>query len=398
MARPLKYEVEVIAAVLEARAKGRSFVWIAAEISQSFDIELTAEAARHITRKHRAEIPAEPVPADVEALKAIRRTTKANSAVRRDNLAILDHLNLQADIMAKISEAVTTLNKRPAVKLRTRKAKGKTCMTIEAMLSDIHVGKKTNDFNAEVCRLRLREYTKVLIGEVERNSKNFHVEHIVVAFIGDLIENALMHGRESQAVCEFNNPEQVRASIEIFTEEIIEPIARLGIPVTVVGITGNHDREAERPTYNSPGKNGLAWIIYKAMEMLTKAAGYKHVKWVIPEGVYAILDIYGDHILYEHGEHIKGGNTKKGYCKQMMDRSHQNGVLIKGIRVGHWHEYACYDNGQVIVNASVCGQDSYAEVNGYTSNAGQSINFYVKTANRQSSFYHSFLVQLGNQQ
>jgi len=43
----------------------------------------------------------------------------------------------------------------------------------------------------------------------------------------------------------------------------------------------------------------------------------------------------------------------------------------------------------------VCGQDSYAEIKGFNTSAGQTINYYVDTKARPSSFYYSFPVYLG---
>jgi Icc-related predicted phosphoesterase len=387
---------ELIADVLHLRARGLAYATIAEQLAESHNVNITAEAVRHIVRRNKDQAEFDPADADVDTLRAVRRTQRTNASVAKQNRAILDHLNEQQDIVAAIGQATASLAPRPKVKLRKTKKSGKTKMTIEAMISDVHVGKKTSTFNLDVCRLRLRQYTEVLIGEIERASKNYDVEKIILAFLGDIIENALMHGRESTMNCEFGNPEQVRWAIELFMQEVIEPVAALGIPVIALGITGNHDREEMIKTYNHPGMNSLTWVIYKSLQMLTERAGFSHVKWTIPDGIYTTLNIYGDEILYEHGDHVSGGNTKKAYTNHMVKRSQQLNTIIKGIRAGHFHEYACFDNGTIIVNASVPGQDSYADVLGFSSNAGQVINFYVKTANRQSSFYHSFLVQLGN--
>jgi hypothetical protein len=80
----------------------------------------------------------------------------------------------------------------------------------------------------------------------------------------------------------------------------------------------------------------------------------------------------------------------------MEQRGRQNNVTVHFGRFGHWHEYAVFDRGRIIVNESVCGMDSYAEVKGFDSKAGQTINFYVETKNRPNCFYHSFAVDLSS--
>lgn len=395
MARPFKYEVEVIAEVLACRAKGKSFERIAREVNGVFGTDLSAEAARHIVRNHKDQAQTEAPPADVEALKAIRRTSKVNSTVRRDNLAILDHLNAQDELLASIQAATAKLATRPKVKLRKKAAKGRTKMTVEMLLSDLHFGKKTAAFNHEVARRRMQHYTAVTLGEIERANKNFEVEHIVIAMLGDIIESSTIHGAESIAGCEFASAEQVQVAIEVLMEDVIEPLAQLGIPITIPAVVGNHDRLEQYKTYNLPGRNGLTWVIYKSLEMMTKQLGYKHIKWIIPDGIYCSLNIYGDEILYEHGDFIAGGHAAKAFSNHLVKRSQQLGKIFKAIRLGHWHTYSNFDNGAAIVNASLPGNDSYADVLGFASNSGQVVSLYVQTKNRHTSYYHSLLVQLG---
>ena len=78
----------------------------------------------------------------------------------------------------------------------------------------------------------------------------------------------------------------------------------------------------------------------------------------------------------------------------MEKRGRQVNKQLHMSRFGHWHEYVCYDRGRIIINESVCGQDSYARMKGFVSTAGQTINYYVDTKARPTSFYYSFPVFL----
>ncbi len=146
---------------------------------------------------------------------------------------------------------------------------------------------------------------------------------------------------------------------------------------------------------NDPGVNNLTWIIYNALAEYCKLAGLKNVTFDITKGSYIIIDIYGNNSLLEHGDNLKS-NAKGSFEKLMEQRGRQHNKTIHFGRFGHWHEYVCYDRGRIIVNESVCGQDSYAEVKGYDSKAGQTINYYVKTKNRPNCFYTSFPVDLSS--
>jgi predicted phosphodiesterase len=269
----------------------------------------------------------------------------------------------------------------------------KRSMTVELMLSDIHYGKKTKTFNLEVCRKRMRQLTTVLLQEIEDNKKLYNVEKVIVALLGDIIESYTMHGIESTLSCEFGNARQMQAAIESLYKDVLIPVAMTGLQVIVPCVTGNHDRTEHSRTFNDPGLNNMTWVIYNSLKDLCEASGMKNVKFHIPTDSYVLLDIYGNHCLYEHGDNTKS-NTKNAFEALINNRSKQLGKVIDFARFGHYHEYACYDRGRIIINESVCGQDSYANVLGHSSTAGQTINYYIETTERPSCFYKSFPVWL----
>lgn len=271
--------------------------------------------------------------------------------------------------------------------------KKKRNMTMEAMLSDIHYGKKSKTFNLEICRKRMNNFTEIFLREVEDNKKLFNVEKVILALLGDIIESFTMHGIESALSSEFGNSKQVQSSIESLFKDVILPIAQTGIPIEVPCVTGNHDRTEHGRTFNDPGLNNLTWIIYNSLKLLCEASGLKNVKFHIPTESYIVLPIYDNHCLYEHGDNTKAP-TKVAFEALMTARSKQVGKVLDFGRFGHWHEYACYDRGRIIVNESVCGQDSYAQVLGYNSTAGQTINYYIETEDRPNCFFKSFPVYL----
>lgn len=388
------YTTDQLAEIVARRQAGDTWESIAAAVNKLYGTDLSHNAVRFAYKRNEHLFAVAKDKVAINLLKETARVKRAHSQTAQRSKAVLDALNQQDDLLEQLKDMVEKLPKL-AVGKPPAPAKDKPGLTVEALISDVHVGKKTATFDVEVCRARLRLFTQVLMQEITRKQAHYNVERVILGILGDIIENALMHGRESMASCEFDNAEQVRYAIELLFTEVVTPLARTGLALDVVCIGGNHDRQEERPTFNNPGKNGLGWIIYTTLKMLADQAGFKHLKWHIPEGVYAVLDVYGDRILYEHGDRIRGDNGKKSFLTHLAHRSGQLGTLLKGIRVGHWHEFSCYDNGAVIVNGSVCGQDSYADVNGYNTVPGQVITFYVRTKNRPSAYYYSFLVQLG---
>lgn len=327
-------------------------------------------------------------------LALIRQNTETTKYIRTMEKKLgevnLIDINMKQAIVQAVGQLKVKKIKLPAV----RETKG-TKMTMELMLSDIHYGKKTETFNLKVCRQRMQYLTLTFLEELNRKKKEgYNVHRILIAIIGDLIESFTFHGLESAIGCEFGNAQQVQAAINSLYHDVIVPIAKTGIAIDIPCVTGNHDRTEVLRTMHNPGENNLTWIIYNTLEELCKASGLKNIKFHISTGSYVILDIYGNNCLYEHGDNA-GANTKKAYDSLMEKRARQHNLTIHFGRFGHYHEYQVHDRGRIIVNESVCGQDSYAEVKGFKTSAGQTINFYVETKKRPNSFYYSFPVFLG---
>ena len=301
---------------------------------------------------------------------------------------------LDDNMRSVIDESVKSLKLGKIRVPKLKATKGKK-MTMELMLSDIHYGKKTEMFDLDICRSRMQKLTDVFLEEMSQKKKEgFKVERVIIALIGDIIESYTMHGLESAAGCEFGNAKQVQSAITSLFHDVIVPIAKTGVKVDVPAVTGNHDRTDMSRTMNKPGESNLTWIIYNTLEELAKVSGLKNVKFHIPTGSSVILSIYGNNCLYEHGDNVTS-NDKKGFNSLMEKRARQKDLTLHFGRFGHYHEYACFDRGRIIVNESVCGQDSYAEIKGFKTSAGQTINYYVETKNRPNCFYYSFPVYLG---
>lgn len=301
-------------------------------------------------------------------------------------------------------EMITAIKSLPKNALKfpvptVSKTKKHDCdMTIEFMLSDIHYGKFTggeNPFNLSICRERVRHAVSVLLREIEQHKMIFNVHRLIIAVIGDVIESYTMHGLESAVGCEFNNPKQIDEAVESLWYDVISPLAKTGLKIDFVGVSGNHDRTEQKKTMNKPGENLVTWIIYKGLQRLANTAGIKNIKFHIPEESFTTLNIYGNICLYEHTDNV-ASPERRPFETLMQKRSKQIGKQIDFLRGGHWHEYMCFDRGRIIINESVAGQDGYSETMGFNSSAGQTINFYIKTNKRPTCFYKSFPVYLNH--
>lgn len=338
----------------------------------------------------------------VKQLKQTARSRKSASAVRKENSLLLEHLSIIDDAKDAVTSIIRDA-KLPQVKIPKppKKSKAKKDLCKEILLSDLHYGKLVYavdgehiSFNAEIARKRMRYLADIFIREIEDSQKSFNVTKLVVALMGDIIESYTMHGLESAKGCEFNNSEQMRIATQSLFEDFIVPVAKLGIPITIPCIPGNHDRTSKEKTYNQIGVDYVTHVIYHTLEQYCKYSGITNVEFVITKQSYVVLDIFGDKILYHHGDLAFRGTGHQKLKNFRKDVEEQVGFKIRGSRSGHTHEYVVYGRGEDIVNGCLVGQDDYAHNKGYSTEASQTINDYVDTKKERTKFYKSFAVSL----
>lgn len=374
--------------------QGKLWEYIFNYLNKKYNTNRTHGSVRKAYERYRNNFDMSNKEVQFKQLKEIARTKRSNSKTTKENRIILNNFIDWDDILESVKSIVLKNNKLKFKIPKFKTSKEKSSMTIELMLSDLHFGKITKDFNKEIARKRMGELLASMIREITNHRKIFNVDRIIVALIGDMIESYTMHGIESTMSCEMGNSEQIQFAIEALFWDVFAPLGALGIKIDVPAVTGNHDRTEKNMTYNNPGRENVTYIIYKTLKMLCIASGFKNINFIIPDEPYCVLEIYGDLALYEHCPSSRS-NTTVALEKAIFDRSSQIGKLITFYRYGHFHQNVMHDRGRMIGNGSLPGNDSYSEIKGYKSHPTQVINFYIKTKTRPTSFYKSFPVYLG---
>jgi len=389
----MKYTDEQIAFVLHLKhVSKRAYDEIAGKFNKKFDTEITEIDAQQIFEKYKnIELKATDEH-NLKKLKDIARTKKSNSFTAKENRTILQLWNDRDDILKAVRAAAKEINKVKVKKIKLPKSKKKKNMTKELLLSDIHFGKKTDEFNLEICKQRLEEVVHATIGEINRDSKDYNIDRLVIGLLGDIIENYNMHVLESAKGCEFGNSRQVYEALSNLFKIVIQPLAQLNIPITVVAVTGNHDRDGQKRTYHNPGEENFTYIIYNALKDFAEIAGLKNVEFIIPKEPWAIIEIYGNKVLYEHYDNAKNPD-RKGLENLMTKRAHQLSEVIDYMRGGHFHEPTSFKNGRIQINGCLTGNDSFATVLGFNSEASQTLNSFVDSK-RRYKMYRSFNILL----
>lgn len=332
------------------------------------------------------------------------RTRKANGANARDLKTILEAWEHREDIIDAVKAAAKGIAKISVKPIQLPKAgKDRKGMTLELLISDVHVGKLTKTFNHEVLKRRLKQISDTVVKEIQRAHAHYKVEKIVIAMLGDMIESATMHGTESANGCEFGNSRQIEECQKQMFHLLLVPIfgiaRQINAEVDCVGVPGNHDRTEEHRTYNNVGESNVTWIIYNTLKEFTSLAGFKNVNWFIPTDPYHLHDIYGEGVLYEHYDNVKGNNQRTGIESLMSKRINQLKKPIVFVRGGHFHEPMESGIGKIVVNGNVPGNDGFSTTLGFDCEPSQTLNFYIErektdSIKRQTSFYKRFLIQL----
>lgn len=336
-------------------------------------------------------------------LKKVNNTKKANRVNSSDLSKVLDQWEKREDLLDAIKTAAAQVLKKATKPIKKiSPSKNKKSMTLELLLSDVHVGKLTNTFNHEVLKSRLNQIAEVTIKEMIRASDHYNVSEIIIVCLGDMIESATMHGIESMKSCEFGNSKQIQECLEQLFNLVIVPIydaaAKLGTKVTFIGVPGNHDRTEMNRTYTKPGEDNVTWIIYNSIKAFSDLLKYD-IDFHISKEAYQYYEIYGEGVLYEHYDNVNGSNLRKGIETLMSKRVNQLKKPVSFVRGGHFHEPCEFGVGKIVVNGNVPGNDGFSTTLGFDCEPSQTLNFYIKrdktdTIKRMTCFYKRFLIQL----
>lgn len=334
-----------------------------------------------------------------KAMAQTRNTQAQNNSLRRENRVLADAVGSKETLLDALAQVANDLQERPPIDIKAFiGSQAGRPLTVELLLSDLQIGKLSSSYNTQIARRRLFEYTRSAVFQIEQKANaGYRVERIVLGLLGDIIESDKKHENSGKAT-DSTTAEQLYDAISGIFEFVIEPLARLGIPMEVVGIVGNHDWDGHGMNMFEPGKSMLTWPMYRTMELITARCGYGHVTWNIPEGSYGTVAFYGQRAIYEHGYGV--ANNEAALKRHKVNRSEQERDFITYLRVGDKHTVTSYNAGQLVVNGAFFGSGpgggEYSEIAGYSSIPGQWMGFHVpRRKPGMLTLYDSFVIQLG---
>lgn len=332
-----------------------------------------------------------------EQVVKTRNQQVANAQLRRDVRELVSLCEAQRNALDAIDNAVEDINSREPVRYNTNlgDADG-TPMAVEVLLSDLQIGKLAANYDTSVARARLYEYGRAALFQIDQKARaGYCIERVVVGILGDIIESDKKHKNSARAT-DSGTAEQMHNALVAIFELVIEPLARLGIPMDVICVTGNHDHDDHGLMMYKPGREQLSFPLYNSLQYITARSGYEWVKFQIPEGSFALTDFYGQHVLYEHGVGVSV--TEAAMKSHKIKRSEQVQKHITYFRMGDKHNVSSFNAGQYVVNGAFFGTDrkgeEYSGIAGFSGLPAQWIGFHVPRKDSRFTLYDSFCVQL----
>ncbi len=332
-------------------------------------------------------------------LQRSRNAMSENNRLRADIRALVDRLGTKQAFFDTVERMVAELPERPPWDFKKFiGAQVGTPMTVELLFSDLQIGKLCPGYSTLIARKRMFEYGRAALFQIEQKmAVGYRVERIVLGIIGDIIESDKKHKNSARAT-DTGTAEQIWDAASGLFEFVIEPLARLGIQLDVIAVTGNHDWDDHGLNMFEPGKQQLSYPLYKFLELVTKRAGYYNVTFDIPNGSYTTAEIYGQTILYEHGVGVAANEAAMKAHK--IKRAEQEKTHITYFRMGDKHNVCSFNSGTFVVNGAFFGATKggieYSGIAGYDSVPAQWMGFHVKREDDRLSLYDTFTIQLGH--
>lgn len=318
-----------------------------------------------------------------------------NNKLNRDIKAVIQENELLRDFRALVKSINVHPNPKPVPVKRT----GGKAMTVEALFSDLQIGKLSGNYNSKVAANRVRAYGDALVQKIEQHINNgYDVELIKLVVLGDVIESDKKHANSGRG-CDIGTAEQMRWATELMVQ-LVGQLVNTGVKVQVVMVTGNHDHDGHGLSAYMPGQEHLSWPMYHATKLISEARFGDAVDFIIPKGAFFLDSIYGQNVLYEHGCGV--ASSQAGLEKRRDQRAQQLGKHVSMFRMGDKHNICRFNNDRLIVNGAFFGSDNiggeYSSILGYQNEPSQLVLFHVPRAGNdpRSTVFDTFTIQLGH--
>jgi len=319
----------------------------------------SGEAKRHDdvkVKKADAEIPQEKKHAVEKMNERLRRE---NREIKKMYEEVRKELEIRSDLGYLVSAFVPK-----DFKIKAHKRKEATAF---ALLSDWHVDEiikssevgGINEFNDSICSKRVEELFNVIITLLDMCKSRSDIDTLVIGALGDFVSGYLhLDLIESNVM---TPTEAVKKSVELLMS-VIDSVLRSKRVKRIIfsGSVGNHGRITMKPPTKKSAEKNYEWLIYEFLVMLYAERGEKRIQFILPEGMFNWLDVYGFGIRFSHGDGIRYMGGVGGVHIPLRKAIAQWNKAMRADLdcMGHWHTRE--SSKDYCINGSLIGYNQYA--------------------------------------
>jgi hypothetical protein len=303
------------------------------------------------------------------AEQAVRNKGQLKSLRDKLSLAEAENVALAKELaqLQNVSEHWRLLNSRepraPRWEKFVRRPGGHSTAVLN--LSDWHSEERVNadqinwknDFNLEVCRLRVWEVVESCLSWLEYARQMATIDELVVALLGDMIAGWI---HEELVQSNFLSP--IAASLwvgELLIDVLTYLLKHSGCKHIIVPTChGNHGRLSPKKTVSTSAINSIEWGMYHWLALHFK--NEPRIAFKIEKGIQNYLPIQGRLVRFTHGDYVKFNGGVGGVTIPVEKRikSWNNATRVDLDVFGHFHQ--CIRHWSWVCNGCVVGWNDYA--------------------------------------
>lgn len=291
---------------------------------------------------------------------------KENERIRRENREIKSMYD-NATKELNLRKSFDTIKHILVPKdFRIKQHKRKEAMAF-ALLSDWHVDEivearevgGVNAFNDKVCDKRIEELWDVTLTLLDMCKSRSEIDTLVLGVLGDLV-SAYLHLDliESNVM---TPTEAVIRCVELLTGGI-DFVLKSGMIKKIVfsGSVGNHGRITQKPPTKKSAEKNYEWLIYEFLARFYAERGEERIRFILPEGMFNWLEVYGFKIRFSHGDGIRYYGGVGGVHIPLRKAIAQWNKARRADLdcMGHWHTRE--SSKDYCINGSLIGYNQYA--------------------------------------
>lgn len=303
-------------------------------------------------------------------VKKVKELQKAKEQEKEINKLANDCL-----IKETIEKMVPALKKQTAIKLpkySIREVSRILCVVI----SDVHIGKKANNFDYTVFLTKLQ----TLFSEIEKTVREKNIEKVVLFVIGDIVDGEDIYPGHSNFICMPVAEQSIEGARDLSIH--IDNLSDL-VPVEVKCVAGNHGRDGKKG--EKTRKQNWDSVLFHIMRVHLK--NNKNVSFEITDDWKLFVTIGSIRVMAFHGDDVIKGNPLANLPKAIVAWGDmwRNLETFDIAVCGHFHLPICgVDvNGRTLfVNGSFSPPEDYTEQRVKSISKNGQISFIIENGTK----------------